>query len=132
VAHRDYCIIADDYQVPELLSHMYGKGVHNQYALQDRHQRTIDTLDALLNQPKVPRKNKNSLTEAIDSKTIVKQEDFTNDLPSFCSDEFFKLARMTTQTEVEMLHTKEATWLRVAGSNAEPQEEIDVFSQLFS
>ena len=131
VAHRDYCIIADDYQVPELLVQLYGKGVHNQYALMDRHQRTIDTLNDLLNQPKVPRKNKNSLTEAIDGSTIIKQSDFTSNLPSFCSDEFFKLARMTTQQEVEVLHTKESTFFRVAGSGAEPEENTDVFSSLF-
>ena len=96
-----------------------------------RSQRTIDTLNELLNQPKVPRKNKNSLTEAIDGATIIKQSDFTESLPSFCSDEFFKLARMTTQQEVEVLHTKESTFFRVAGSGAEPEENTDVFSSLF-
>lgn len=132
VAHRDYCIIHDETAVPEILKKMYGKGVFNKQALLERHQRTIDTLNDLLNQPKVPRKNKNSLTEAIDGATIIKQEDFTSSLPSFCSDEFFKLARMTTQQEVEVLHTKDSTFFRVAGSGAEPQEKTDVFSSLFS
>lgn len=131
VAHRDYCIIDTEDRVPELLKAMYAKGVFNRQALLERHQRTIDTLNNLLDQPKVPRKNKNSLTEAIDGSTIIKQSDFTDSLPSFCSDEFFKLARMTAQQEVEVLHTKDATWFRVAGSNQEPTEDTDVFSSLF-
>jgi hypothetical protein len=132
VAHRDYCIIDTEENVPELLKKMYGQGVFNTQALLDRHFRTVTTLNDLLDQPKVPRKNKNSLTEAIDGATIIKQSDFTDSLPSFCSDEFFKLARMTTQQEVEVLHNKEATWFRVAGSNVEPQEKTDVFSSLFA
>jgi len=140
-AHKDYCIIVGEgsesdtiFAVAGILKNQYAKGVDDKVkqALLDRHQKTVDTLNDLLNQPKVPRKNKNSLTEAIEGSTIIKQEDFTSSLPSFCSDEFFKLARMTTQQEVEVLHTKDSTFFRVAGSGAEPQEKADVFSSLFS
>jgi glycosyltransferase involved in cell wall biosynthesis len=132
VAHRDYCIIHDETAVPEILKKMYGKGVFNQQALLDRHQKTVDVLNGLLNREKLPRKNKNSLTEAIDDKSIIKQEEFTNELPSFCSDEFYKLARMTYQQEVEVLHTKDSTFFRVAGSGAVPEEKEDIFSSLFN
>jgi hypothetical protein len=132
VAHKDYCYIVTEDDVADLLKDSYGKGVVNKQALLDRHQKTVDLLNGLLNREKVPRKNKNSLTEAIDSDTIVKQEDFTTSLPSFCSDEFYKLARIAYQKEVEVLHTKDSTFFRVAGSNAEPQEKLDVFSSLFS
>jgi hypothetical protein len=132
VAHRDYCVIDDEANVPELLKKLYGTGVFNEQALIDRHRQSVHILNALLNQPKVPRKNKNSLTEAIDGATIIKQSEFTDSLPSFCSDEFFKLARMTTQQEVEVLHTKDSTFFRVAGSGAEFEEKTDVFNSLFS
>jgi len=132
VAHKDYCYVVTEDDVVDLLKDSYGKGVVDRQALLDRHQRTIDTLNDLLNQPKVPRKNKNSLTEAIEGSTIIKQSDFTASLPSFCSDEFFKLARMTTQQEVEVLHTKDSTFFRVAGSGAEFEEKTDVFNSLFA
>jgi hypothetical protein len=132
VAHKDYCVIAEENEVPELLKKVYAQGVFNRQALIDHYRRSMATLNALINQPKVPRKNKNSLTEAIDGQGLIKQEDFVNGLPSFCSDEIYKLARMTAQQEVEVLHTKDSTFFRVAGNGMEPDEKSDIFSSLFA
>jgi glycosyltransferase involved in cell wall biosynthesis len=140
-AHKDYCIVIGEANeadtvaaVAGILKDRYATGVADvaKQALLDRHQKTVDVLNGLLNREKLPRKNKNSLTEAIDGATIIKQEEFTDSLPSFCSDEFYKLARIAYQNEVEVLHTKDSTFFRVAGSGAEFEEKTDVFNSLFS
>jgi glycosyltransferase involved in cell wall biosynthesis len=141
VAHKDYCIVVGEGNeadttraVAYMLKNKYATGVdpRAKQALIDRHQKTISTLNELINQSKVPRKNKNSLTEAIDGQGLIKQEDFVNGLPSFCSDEIYKLARMTTQQEVEVLNTKDSTFFRVAGNGMEPDDKSDIFSSLFA
>jgi glycosyltransferase involved in cell wall biosynthesis len=131
--HADYCTVVNKDAVADTLKSLYGKGVSDatKVALEQRHQQAVATLEGFLNRIKDTKRTKNSFYEQLDTDQLVHHEQFVNELPSFCTDEIYKLARACYQEGVDTLHSKGGTYYRITGCGVEPQEDSDVFSKLF-
>lgn len=131
-AHENYCTIVDEQYVAETLQKVYGNPVtdeiKNKLLLREKLAR--QQLKDLTSREPITQVPNNNFYKKLEEVGLIKHSDFTSGLASMCTDEIYKMLKIPANSNVEVLHTRDATYYRNKGSSLMPEE--NVVESLFS
>lgn len=132
--HSQYCEVVEEKSADLTLQKVYGKPVSTEVktALIERQARAERLLNNLTERVAAKKTSNNFYTE-LENTGLVKHSEFTAKMASFCTDEIYKMLRLPAIGTVEVLHSKDETYYRVAGTDVMPQETLsETTSPLFT